>query len=86
MGTFLKTDFDWVIKNNELIIVYSDHARYIRESLVANDFSTITPHNAIKLCKAKNIKIDLRRVNTSDKLKIKNILIEQGIHSELILT
>lgn len=85
MSTILKTEFDWVKKPN-IIVVYSDHARYFRESLLFTSSEIpVTPHQAIKLSKSENIPIDLRMLSSERKHFVKDILLKNGVLENLII-
>ena len=85
MSTQLKTEFDWVKKNNT-IVVYSDHARFFRDSLLFTEVDKkITPHQAIKMSIAENIKIDLRMLSSDKRTFVSEILIGHGVLTENII-
>ena len=85
MSTILKTKFGWA-KVKDTILVYSDKARFFRESLLftEND-KVLTPHQAIELAKENSIYINLQMLSSDDKAFVKKILIEQGVSEKIII-
>ena len=85
MSTILKTKFEWAIVKGT-ILVYSDKARFFRESLFFTETDKkLTPHQAMEIAKENNVSVNLQMLSTEDKTFVKGILIGHGVNEKNII-